>query len=167
MTTLTVLPPAGAEPTLARPVPRLTAGVIDRLDALLLVVPAPPRPRDLASLPHGALLLRRFRAQERRAGQAFTARLPNDAQTLVVVGITSKGASRFEQLELAGRMLHELPLDACGTLGAAASGLEPGEEADLVAACLSAAMAAHFRLPRAHGKRDSGPRRRTPGRPRP
>jgi len=162
LTTLSVLPPAGPFPTIASPVLRLSAGVVDSLDALLLVVPAPPHRHDLASLPHGALLLRRFRARERRAGHVFTARLPNAAQTLVVLGITADGASRFEQLELAGRMVHELPLEECGTIGAAASGLEPDEEAGGVAACLSAAMAAHFHLPRASRKPDSGPRRRAP-----
>ena len=162
MTTLSVLPPAGPFPAIASPVLRLSAGVVDSLDALLLVVPAPPRRHGLASLPRGALLLRRFRARERRAGEVFTARLPNTAQTLVVVGITRDGASRFEQLELAGRMVHELPLEECRTIGAAASGLEPDEEAGVVAACLSAAMAAHFRLPRAVGKRDSRPRRPAP-----
>ncbi len=163
MTTLSVLPPAGAVPSIARPVPHLTAGVIDRLDALLLVVPAPPRPHGLEALPHGALLLRRLRGAERSAGQVFTARLPNAAQTLVVVGLAAHQATPFDRLELAGRMLRELALDECGAIGAAAPGLGGDAESEAVGACLAAAMATHFRLPRARGVK-AGTRRRPPPR---
>ena len=143
--------------------PRLTAGTLETFDALLLVVQAPPRPRDLGALPHGALLLRRLRGTERRAGQVFTARLPNAAQTLVVVGLAARAATPFDRLELAGRMLRELALDECGVVGAAAPGLDGDAESAAVGACLAAAMAAHVRLPRARGVK-AGSRRRAPPR---
>ncbi len=163
LTTLSVLPPAGATPNIATPLPHLTAGVIDRLDALLLIVPAPPQAHGLDRLPHGALLVRRLQGTARSAGQVFTVRLPNAAQTLVVVGLAARAATPFDRLELAGRMLREVALDECGAVGATAPALDVDAEAAAVGACLAAAMAAHFRLPRVRGGKAT-PRRRSPPR---
>jgi leucyl aminopeptidase len=158
---LSVLPPTAPAPRFAPVVATASAARVEMLDALLLFAPATGAARALAAQPHGTLLRRRLQGAARHAGGVFTARLPNDRQTLVVVGLLATDAPAFERLELAGRMTRELHLDECRDVGVAAAGLDTAIETDAVGAGLAALLAASFALPRARGT-PSRPRRAAP-----
>jgi leucyl aminopeptidase len=118
----------------------------DQLDALLLMVPHPVSEATFRRLPESA----RWRELDARApASAGTVRvtvLANRRHTLAVLGYLGDGASAFERLSLAGRMLKETGARAPEVIGLAAAGTAATERAALEA-LLAAALAHAFPLP--------------------
>ena len=139
--------PEAARATLAAALPRLTHATLDRLDAVLLFVPAAGATQVLAKLPFGALLVKQFERTERKAGEGFVATVPTSSQGSVVIGLVPDDAPTFALLELAGRMAKASRIGECRTLGVTASGLPAGLERACIEAGTAAAWAATTALP--------------------
>ncbi|MBW4051861.1 MAG: leucyl aminopeptidase family protein [Proteobacteria bacterium] len=139
-----LLPPAGAARIL-----RARAG---ESDALLAIVPETAAPESCAALPESQRwrdLLARERA---RAGTVRTTSLANRRQTLAVLGFVKSGASAFERLALAGRMMKEAADVGPQAIGLATAGFSaaaggPAAAEASLEALLAAALAQAFALP--------------------
>jgi leucyl aminopeptidase len=117
------------------------------LDALLCIVPYPGSAAALRSLPESARWQALAARSPARAGTVRTTTLSNRRQTLAVLGYLAAGASAFERLALAGRMLKEAAARTPQTIGIVVPGTAAGARATLEA--LFAACCAHaFALPR-------------------
>jgi leucyl aminopeptidase len=120
-----------------------SVALVRRTDALLLMLPAEGL-AGLGELPYGDALSRERARLRRLPGSVWTVTLPTRRGTRVVAGELAAGADAFQQLTLAGRMLHELAaaeprivaLASLARGGARAVGLAP------VAALLAALLAA-------------------------
>jgi len=140
-------------------VPRATR--VDRCEALLVLVSLKSgRDPDAAlppATPYRDALCRALQREEPKPGQCLTLTLPNERQTLAVVGLLAEDAEPFGALQLAGAM--------CQKAGKRLAGqsllwclAEPAPAAASRAdALLSAALAASFELPH-FGKRSRRPR---------
>jgi leucyl aminopeptidase len=141
---LTLLPPPGG--------PQIQRSRGGEVDALLVVMPEGARPQRCAGLPE-SLRWRDLLARERpSAGAVRSTALANRRQTLAVLGFARSGASVFERLALAGRMLKEAGGRGPQTIGIAAAGFAAGDEGPAAAeasleALLAAALAHAFALP--------------------
>src|SRR6185312_7371334 len=89
----------------SRPVGRARAG--EEPDALLVVVPDMPEKELFRQLPESERWQELNARAQPRAGTVRTTVLSNRQQTLAVLGYIGAGASTFERLTLAGRMLKE------------------------------------------------------------
>jgi len=123
---------------------RLSERTAGTLDALLVLVPADADGALFAQLPESA----RWRALAGRArpvaATVRTSTLANARQTRAVLGFVRKGASTFETLALAGRMLREIAPRELKRVGLVA----PADKAGLGLEALLAAVLAHgFSLP--------------------
>ena len=78
---------------------------------------------------------------------AFTSRLANKKQTLVIAGTTTPGASAFDQLTLGRKLAAAAGTQKAGSLGICALGFKPDAQTRVVNNVLAAALAAGFRLP--------------------
>jgi leucyl aminopeptidase len=112
------------------------------LDALLVIVSLPVAADAWRALPQSA----RWRALHARsapeAGTVRSTQLGNARQTLAVVGYLKAGASSFERLTLAGRMLKATAEHSPQHLGLAAAG-----DAAALEALLAASLTHAFALP--------------------
>jgi len=120
---------------------------LDTVDQLLLILPARPSSADFRRLPQGSKLQAVLRKHSAGSTPAFTSRLSNKRQTLVVAGTTSAGASAFEQLTLGRKLVAAAGSQKPGSLGICAIGFNPDAQARAVNNVLAAALAAGFRLP--------------------
>jgi leucyl aminopeptidase len=132
------------------------AAQTDRLDVLLLFVPAATAAAELARLPQGARLRARLERAQRPPGSHVVAPLPNARGTLAVIGLVPEGASAFAMLTLAGEMMRSARAAEPAALGVAARGLEGRLAACALEAGASAALAAAFRPPRFGAPRPRG-----------
>ncbi|MBP6514661.1 MAG: hypothetical protein KA224_05740, partial [Steroidobacteraceae bacterium] len=112
----------------------------------------------LGALPSGDALLKLLGRKPLAAGKIRELRLPNRAQTLVVVGVLDAEAGAFARLELAGRMARAALAGQPRAIGVAPAGFAGAAADAAVEAGLSALLAADFALPsfRSHPE----PRRR-------
>ncbi|MDH3619425.1 MAG: leucyl aminopeptidase family protein [Gammaproteobacteria bacterium] len=78
---------------------------------------------------------------------AFSTRIANKKQTLVVAGTIAADADAFEQLTLGRKLVAAATGQKAGSLGICAVGFEAARQAELVKNALAAALAAGFRLP--------------------
>jgi len=78
---------------------------------------------------------------------AFTTRLANKKQTLIVAGTIAADASAFEQLTLGRKLVAAATEQKAGSLGICAVGFESAAQATLINNVLAAALAAAFKLP--------------------
>ena len=115
-------------------------------DALLVVVPDAPEKELFRSLPESERWQELNARAQPRAGTVRTTVLSNRQQTLAVLGYIGPGASTFERLSLAGRMVKETAARDPETLGLRALGQAAPAQAALDA-LLSAALAQAFQLP--------------------
>ena len=135
---------------------------LDRCEALLVLVSLKPGQDPDAALPATAPYrdaLRRALQRERpKAGQCLALTLPNERQTLAVVGVLTADAEPFGALQLAGAMCQKAGRRLCGDslLWCIADGTAANGRAE---ALLAAALAASFELPH-FGKRAPRPRLR-------
>ena len=78
---------------------------LSKLDALMIVVPQDIRDAAWSSLPRGAWLREERSRRALTGGATLSARLDNEAHTLLIVGLLPRDASAFVALKLAGQML--------------------------------------------------------------
>ncbi len=141
-----LLPPS-RRPRIARPVPQLSAGALDVLEAALVFVPADRTRAELARLPHASGILSRFDRGDAKPGSHFACRLRNGAGTTLVVALVPREATPFALLELARAAVGTAMQDDPATLGCAAAGLPAALGRKAIEAGIAAALAACFRLP--------------------
>jgi leucyl aminopeptidase len=151
-----ILPPEPGIAVAARDVVA-TDGLLARADAAIFVLDNTRPEAALRKLPHAALWSARYRAEKKAApAPILTVRLPNARHTLAVVGFAKPGASGFERLELAGKLVREALKPGGATLQLHAPGLAVGDKADMLEALLSAALAAAAPMPQRKSKRSHG-----------
>ncbi len=141
-----LLPPT-RRPRLENTQSRLTDALLERLDVLLLLIPAGNARAELEKLPCAGTLLAQFDRRERPAGSVFSARLPNATQTLVRVGLLPAAASSFATLELCGALCKAISEEAPRRLGVLAAGLPAAAETAAIDSATAAIWAATFCLP--------------------
>ena len=116
------------------------------VDALLAIVPHPPGAAALQRLPESAAWRELDARSPARAGSVRTTVLANRRHTLAVLGYLAAGASAFERLALAGRMLKETAARFPQVMGVAAAG-PPAAARAALDALLAATLAHAFALP--------------------
>src|SRR5579862_1051761 len=119
-----------------------------QLDAVLAIVPYPP-PRDIWRRLPQPQRWQELDAREppRAAAGVRSATLANRRQTLIVLGYLSAGASAFERLSLAGRMLKEVAARNPESIGLASPGGGAEAARGSLEALLAATLAQAFALP--------------------
>jgi leucyl aminopeptidase len=120
---------------------------LDSVDQLLLILPAKPSKSDFGKLPQGAKMQAVYRKHLAGATPAFTTRLANKKQTLVVAGTVAAAASTFVQLTLGRKLVAAATGQKAGSLGICAVGFDAERQGELVNNVLAAALAAAFKLP--------------------
>jgi leucyl aminopeptidase len=131
----------------------LRESTLARADAAVLVLPAGEARAALSKLPHSGLWQPLYRAGARADPEpVLAARLPNRRATLAVVGFVKDGASAFQRLRLAGRLMREALKPGVAELQVHAVGLPPGEARAVLEALASAALAAAAPMPSRRSK---------------
>jgi len=126
---------------------------VARADAAAFVVSSHDPAAALATLPHAELWKSlHSRADRHSKAPLLVSRLPNARHTLAAVGFLPGGASAFERLELAGRMMRELVKPGVATLQCHAEGFDAGDSAAVLEALASAALAAAAPMPQRKSK---------------
>ncbi len=125
----------------------IDAKSLESCDQLLLILPGKPAARDFQLLPQGVKLQQILRRSPSDATPAFTSRLSNKKQTLVVAGTLKKDATVFEQLSLGRELVKTACQQKAGSLGICAIGFDGEEQATILNNMLAAALAAAFTLP--------------------
>ena len=126
---------------------RIDAKTLATVDQLLLILPAGPKAADFARIPQGTKLQGLFRKRRPGSTPAFTTRLANARQTLVVAGTTDAATSTFEQLTLGRKLVASATVQKAGCLGICAIGFQADEQARIVNNVLAAALAAASKMP--------------------
>jgi leucyl aminopeptidase len=126
---------------------RVSTKALETVDQLLLILPAKPTIADFRKVPQGRKLQAVLRKHKVGSTPAFTTRLGNKKQTLVVAGTTSADASAFEQLTMGRKLVAAATQQKAGSLGICAVGFKSDAQATVVNNVLAAALAAGFRLP--------------------
>jgi len=126
---------------------RVDAKSLDTVDQLLLILPAKPSTADFGMLPQGAKMQDVYRKHAADEIPAFTTRLANSKQTLVVGGTIAADAGTFEQLTLGRKLVAAATAQKAGSLGICAVGFSFDEQAKLISSVLSAALAGAFNMP--------------------
>jgi len=122
------------------------AKAADALDALLVIVPETSAKELFRQLPENERWQELNARTPPRTGAVRTTVLTNRRQTLAVLGYIGAGATTFERLSLAGRMLKEVSARDPETLGLMALGDAAPAQAALDA-LLAAALAHAFPMP--------------------
>jgi leucyl aminopeptidase len=118
-----------------------------QLDAWLVVVAQDVDEAAWRVLPRGDWLRAECARRKLRAGAVLSARVDNDAQTLLIAGLRKRRASVFETLLLAGRLLKEAKTACARRLGASTLGLSAAAAHESLEAVAAATYAAGFDLP--------------------
>ena len=126
---------------------RVTAKTLDSVDQLLLILPARPTAAHFQRLPEGKKLQAVLRKHKAGSTPAFSTRLNNKKQTLVVAGSIAATSSTFEQLTLGRKLVAAATNQKAGSLGICAVGFKSDDQATLVNNVIAAALAAAFTLP--------------------
>jgi leucyl aminopeptidase len=122
------------------------AKAADALDAILVIVPETSAKELFRQLPENERWQELNARNPPRTGTVRTTVLTNRRQTLAVLGYIGAGATTFERLSLAGRMLKEVASREPETLGLIALGDAAPAQAALDA-LLAAALAHAFPMP--------------------
>ncbi len=133
---------------------RVDAKSLETVDQLLLILPASPSKADFGLLPQGAKMQDVYRRHVADGTPAFTTRLANSKQTLVVGGTIAADASTFEQLTLGRKLVAAAMAQKAGCLGICAVGFSEEEQGQLVTSILAAALAGAFNMPAYKSKPD-------------
>ncbi|MCP5090939.1 MAG: leucyl aminopeptidase family protein [Gammaproteobacteria bacterium] len=131
---------------------RVTGKTLETVDQLLLILPARPTAAIFGQVPQGSKLQAVLRKHPAGSTPAFTSRLANKKQTLVIAATTTPAASTFEQLTMGRKLAAAAGAQKAGSLGICALGFKPDEQARVVNNVLAAALAAGFKLPAFKGK---------------
>ena len=135
---------------------RLTGKALDSVDQLLLILPARPTIADFRRIPQGSKMQAVLRKHAAGSTPAFTTRLNNKRQTLVVAGTASPKSSAFEQLTLGRKLVAAATKQKAGSLGICAVGFKSDDQASLINNALAASLAAGFTLPAFKSKTTPG-----------
>jgi leucyl aminopeptidase len=126
---------------------------VGRADAAAFVVSNHDPAAALAALPHPDLWRTLYaRADRHSKTPLLVSRLPNSRHTLAVVGFLPAGASAFERLELAGRMMRALVEPGVVSLQCHTGGFDDEDSAAVLEALASAALAAAAPMPQRKSK---------------
>ncbi len=126
---------------------RVDAKSLEPCDQLLVILPPKPAATLFRQLPQGRQMQQVFRKFATGAAPAFTTRLANKRQTLVIAGTLSKQASQFEQLSLGRKLVAAACAEKAGSLGICVIGFDAAALAGIYNNILAAALAASFPLP--------------------
>ena len=118
-----------------------------QLDAWLVVIAEDLDEAAWRAVPRGEWLRAECARRKLRSGAVLSARLDNDAQTLLIAGIRKRRASVFETLQLAGRLLKEARAGCARRLGVSTVGLSAAAAQESLEAVTAATYAAAFDLP--------------------
>ena len=147
-----ILPPETDFAVRRRPASASEAGLA-RADAAAFVIADRDPVTALATLPHAALWQSLYRSARRAsATPLLVSRLPNARHTLAAVGFLRRGASAFDRLELAGKLMHELVKPGVATLQCHAAAPDANAAAAALEALASAALAAAAPMPQRKSK---------------
>jgi leucyl aminopeptidase len=142
-----ILPPETKIALRRRTAPASEAGLA-RADAAVFVIADADPAAAIAGLPHARLWQSLHRSVKRVAKTPLlVTRLPNGRQTLAAVGFLRPGASSFERLELAGKLMSEVVKPGVVALQCHAIAFDADESAVVVEALASAALAAAAPMP--------------------
>lgn len=132
---------------------------LEKLDQVIVVIPAKLAADGWRRIPDGARLSRLAKRLEK--DNSLTSRLPNQHATGIIVhrlpvAATAKKASRqfdaFKLLKFAGKIIAESQYDGPRSLGLMVVGLPDELTRSVVRALVLAAAAGGFRMPEFHGK---------------
>jgi leucyl aminopeptidase len=156
-----ILPPESKITVRAPREPASESGLV-RADAAAFVVAEQDRAAVVEALPH-ADLWKALLARAERHGKSplLVSRLPNPRHTLATVGFLRRGASAYERLDLAGRMMRELVRPGVASLQCHAAGFDAAEAPSVLEAVASAALAAAAPMPQRKSKPALPPELRT------
>jgi leucyl aminopeptidase len=126
---------------------RVDAKSLENCDQLLLILPPKPAADHFAKLPQGSKMQAVLRKSAAGSTPAFTSRLANKRQTLIVAGTLSKDASAFEQLSLGRQLVAAACSEKAGSLGICVIGFNSADSVAIYGNVLAAALAAAFELP--------------------
>ncbi|MFT5511511.1 MAG: leucyl aminopeptidase [Hyphomicrobiaceae bacterium] len=123
------------------------AKALESCDQLLLILPAKPATSLFQKFPQGDKLHAVMRMAQPDSTPAFTTRLGNKKQTLVVGGTLEKDANAFDQLSLGRELVAAATGQKAGSLGICAIGFNAAEQAAIYNNMAAAALAAAFAMP--------------------
>ena len=126
---------------------RIDSKSLDAVDQLTLILPNKPTAAHCRKIPQGSKMLQVLRKHDASAIPAFTTRLANKRQTLVVGGTIAADASTFEQLTLGRKLVAAACTQKAGCLGICVIGFVSSTQATLCKNVLAAALAAAVLLP--------------------
>jgi leucyl aminopeptidase len=133
---------------------RVDTKSLETVDQLLLILPASPSTSDFEMLPQGAKMQAVYRKHPSGETPAFTTRLTNNKQTLVVGGTIDANASTFEQLTLGRKLVAAATDQKAGSFGICVVGFSREQQAQLINSMLAAALAGAFNMPAYKSKPD-------------
>ena len=119
---------------------RIDSKSLETCDQLLLILPEKPNAADFRALPQGARMHAVLKKHDAGSVPAFTTRLPNKKQTLVVAGTLKKDANTFEQLSLGRQLAAAATAQKPGSVGICAIGVDKSVISNVLAAVLAAAF---------------------------
>jgi len=126
---------------------RIDAKSLDTVDQLLLILPAKPSKTDFGALPQGARIQAVYRKHAAGDTPAFTSRITNKKQTLVIGGTIGADSDTFEQLTLGRKLVTAATAQKAGSLGICAVGFKAEQQKEIISNILAAALAAAFNMP--------------------
>ena len=126
---------------------RIDAKSLESCDQLLLILPSKPAASHFGQLPQGSKIHEVMRKSKPDSTPAFTTRLANKKQTLLVAGTLDKDASAFDQLSLGRQLVAAACGQKAGSLGICVVGFGKAEQAVIFNNMLAAALAAAFAMP--------------------
>jgi leucyl aminopeptidase len=126
---------------------RVDAKSLASCDQLLLILPSKPSTSLFKQLPEGSKLQQVLKSAAPDATPAFTTRLANSRQTLVVAGTLNKNAGAFDQLSLGRKLVDAIRDQKAGSLGICAVGFDSPQLAVIYNNMVAAALAAAFQMP--------------------
>jgi leucyl aminopeptidase len=120
---------------------------LESCDQLLLILPPKPASRHFEQLPEGGNMQQVLRKSGAESTPAFTSRLTNKRQTLVVAGTLAKDSSAFEQLTLGRKLVAAACTEKAGSLGICVIGFDSESQTLIFNNIAAAALAAAFQMP--------------------
>jgi len=116
-------------------------------DQLLLILPAKPAARHFQQLPQGKGMQQLLRKSVDGAFPAFTTRLTNKKQTLIVAATLAASATVFEQLTLGRKLVAAVRTEKAVSLGICVIGFGDEPSVAIYNNVLAAALAAACAMP--------------------